>query len=115
MYYNNPFGAWAESSSASGASVFGALPYPTDPANLQTFYFTNLNPTIFNSTVVGPRAQPCYQVATDAQNPGYTVIKNAEGRSISLIEWQQHPYVEVRGIVSKRAIGSWLRLSASQE
>ncbi|KAH6917918.1 hypothetical protein BKA70DRAFT_1175220 [Coprinopsis sp. MPI-PUGE-AT-0042] len=113
MFYNNPFGSWTDGKSNS-ASVFGALPYPTE-ANLVQFFFTNYNPNIFNASVYGPNAQLYYRVVTDNQMPGYTVIKDAQGQNLTLIEWQQHPFVEVRGSLSKRSVAQWLPLSPNQE
>lgn len=53
-----------------------------------------------------------YQVVTDSSMPGYTVIKNAEGTKISLIEWQAHPFVEIRGMLAKQNVMNWLRISS---
>lgn len=114
MFYNNPFSSWSEGA-ASSSSVFGALPYPTDPANLVAFYFTSFSPDIFNCAIVGPKAQKYFSIVTDSQMPGYTVIKNAEGRNVSLIEWQTHPFIEVRGLVAKQNVNHWLCLSPSKE
>ncbi|KAK0452353.1 hypothetical protein EV421DRAFT_1768465 [Armillaria borealis] len=43
--------------------------------------------------------------------PTYTVLKDAKGRSTALVEWQSHPLVELRGVISKQKAGDWLRLS----
>ncbi|KAF9010118.1 hypothetical protein BDQ17DRAFT_1235143 [Cyathus striatus] len=119
--YSNPFGGWTEagqgpsqnvwSDGVPPPSVFGALPYPSVPSNLLTFYFTSFNPDLLNCAVVGPQGQPYYRVVTDNHMPGYTVIKNAEGKSISLIEWQSHPFIEIRGTLAKQNVRNWLRLS----
>lgn len=82
---------------------------------MTSFFFTSYNPNIFNCTVVGPKAQPCYTIVTDDQMPGYTVVRDMEGKNVSLIEWQRQPYIEIRGMVSKQAIGTWLRLSPNKE
>ncbi|TFK32345.1 hypothetical protein BDQ12DRAFT_617238 [Crucibulum laeve] len=122
MYSNNPFGTWAEAGQGHSSntvwgggapppSVFGALPYPAASSNLVTFYFTSFSPDILNCSIVGPQGQTLYRVVTDNQMPGYTVIKNAEGRNISLIEWQAHPFIEIRGILPKQNVRNWLRLS----
>ncbi|KAJ2925400.1 hypothetical protein H1R20_g11673, partial [Candolleomyces eurysporus] len=118
MFYNHPFEAWSQASGSAqsqGPSVFGALPYPADPSTMTSFFFTSYNPNIFNCTVVGPKAQPCYQIVTDDQMPGYTVVKDMEGKNVSLIEWQKQPFIEIRGMVSKQAIGTWLRLSPNKD
>ncbi|TFK26581.1 hypothetical protein FA15DRAFT_654254 [Coprinopsis marcescibilis] len=114
MFYNHPFGSWTEGQQSSTSSVYGALPYPTD-ANMTAFYFTNFTPNIFNATVVGPKAQVFYRIVTDNQMPGYTIVKNAEGGNVSLIEWQNHPFIEIRGMVAKQNVTSWLRLSPNQD
>ncbi|KAF9446478.1 hypothetical protein P691DRAFT_733169 [Macrolepiota fuliginosa MF-IS2] len=124
MYYQNPFGSWAEAgqgqssgtlwNSSPPPSVFGALPYPSAPSNTVTYYFTSFRPNIFNCSVVGPQNQVYYQIVTDNTMPGYTVIKNMEGKNISLIEWQAHPFVEIRGTLAKQNVMNWLRLSPDQ-
>ena len=117
MFYNNPFESWAQGQSATPSvpSVYGALPYPSDPSTMTSFFFTSYNPNIFNCTVVGPKAQPYYNIVTDNQMPGYTVVKNMEGKNVSLVEWQQHPSIEIRGMVSKQQVSNWLQLSPNRE
>jgi hypothetical protein len=124
MHYQNPFGSWAEAGQghSSGSlwgtspapSVFGALPYPSAPSNTVTYYFTSFKPNILNCSVLGPQNQVYYQIVTDNSMPGYTVIKNAEGKNTSLIEWQAHPFVEIRGTLVKQNVMNWLRLSQDQ-
>lgn len=82
---------------------------------MHSFFFTSYNPNIFNCTIVGPKAQPAYQIVTDNNMPGYTVLKNAQGQNVSLIEWQTHPAIEIRGMVSKQHIKNWLRLSQTRD
>lgn len=36
---------------------------------------------------------------------------DSEGNNIALIEWQNRPLVEVRGVFSKQRAKYWLRLS----
>ncbi len=124
MYYQNPFGSWAEAGNGQSSaslwngtpppSIFGALPYPASPSNTVTYYFTSFKPNIFNCSVVGPQNQVYYQIVTDNSMPGYTVVKNAEGKNISLVEWQAHPFVEIRGTLAKQNVMNWLRLSPDQ-
>ncbi|KAH9478614.1 hypothetical protein JR316_0009071 [Psilocybe cubensis] len=125
MYFNHPFGSWGEmgngqsaSSTWNGAaptpSIYGALPYPNDSSAFQTFYFTNFSPDILNCTVIGPQAQVYYRIVTDNQMPGYTVVKNSEGKNVSLIEWQSHPMIEVRGLLTKQYVRAWLALTADK-
>ena len=120
----HPFNSWSEAGNGQSGSnaldgvaqsptVFGALPYPSDPnySSMISFYFTSFNPNILNCSVVGPRAQTYYRIVTDDQMPGYTIIKNGEGRNVSLVEWQTHPMIEVRGILSKQHVRTWLGLT----
>ncbi|KAF5356763.1 hypothetical protein D9756_006724 [Leucocoprinus leucothites] len=124
MYHHNPFGTWAEAGQGQSTgslwgtspppSVFGALPYPSAPSNTVTYYFTSFKPNILNCSVIGPQNQVYYQIVTDNSMPGYTVLKNAEGKNISLVEWQAHPFVEIRGALAKQNVMNWLRLSQDQ-
>ncbi|KJA25442.1 hypothetical protein HYPSUDRAFT_134643 [Hypholoma sublateritium FD-334 SS-4] len=128
MSFHHPFGGWSEggqgyssanspfSSGPSQPSIYGALPYVSDPAypNMVTFFFTELNPGILNCTVVNAQAKPVFQIVTDNQMQGYTMIKNAEGRNVSLIEWQAHPMIEIRGHVSKQYVKNWLGLTSDK-
>ncbi|KAJ6489949.1 hypothetical protein C8R45DRAFT_901555 [Mycena sanguinolenta] len=100
-------------------SVFGVLPYPTPPSahyvpNLTTFYLTSLNPSILNCSVIGPRSRLHYTISTDSSLAGYTVFKNAEKKSIALIEWTKPPRVEIRGVIPKQETQSWLKISRDQ-
>ncbi|KAF8182050.1 hypothetical protein BJ912DRAFT_1032774 [Pholiota molesta] len=114
MNFNNPFDSWVEAGQGSSSqntpwnvgpsqapSIFGALPYVSDPAhpNLISYYFTSFNPDILNCSTV-------YRIVTDNQNPGYTVIKDIEGKNVSLIEWQAHPLIE--------SARSWLSLTSDK-
>lgn len=81
-----------------------------------SFYFTSYKPNIFNCSVTGQSsAHPQYTIVTDNQMPGYTLVKNAQGKNVSLVEWQQTPSVEIRGMVSKQPISNWLLLSPQME
>ncbi|KAJ7021689.1 hypothetical protein C8F04DRAFT_1040546 [Mycena alexandri] len=129
---HNPFGGWSNRTnhyspygggSGPPPSVFGALPYPTPPSNfpqqnsnISTYYLTSLNPSVLNCAVIdhGPRQRLHYSVSTDNSMPGYTVFKNAERKSVALIEWTRHPRVEVRGAVPKQETKGWLKISRDQ-
>ncbi|KAF8893228.1 hypothetical protein CPB84DRAFT_1326676 [Gymnopilus junonius] len=117
MHMNHPFGSWTESGQG-GSSVsptFGALPYPSDPTcSYSSFYFSSFHPDVMNCVVVGPQGQQLYQVVTDKDVPGYTVIKKADGSNISLIEWKSRPLIEIRGLLSKQPVGTWLGLSGDK-
>jgi hypothetical protein len=110
----NPFSGWAESKKPNGSappSIFGALPYPSTPSKSLKLSFTSFSPSITNCTVVGTRGQVFYHVETDPHNPGYTLLKNASGKNVALVEWQSHPFVEIRGSLSKQHVADWLKLS----
>lgn len=116
MYGSNPFSAQDASNSGSGQppSVFGALPYPSASSPLSdavTFSFTSLSPTILNCKVIGPRNETYFRVATDAS---YTMLKDARGSNIALLEWQNHPTVEAPHLLTKQFVGQWLRLSTDR-
>lgn len=114
----NPFSGWAETRKGMGdgssippPSIFGALPYPTPSSDSLKLEFTSFSPSILNCTILGSQGRAFYYVVTDPHNPGYTVLKNASGKNVALVEWQAHPLVEIRGALSKQNVGEWLRLS----
>ncbi|KDQ51423.1 hypothetical protein JAAARDRAFT_62495 [Jaapia argillacea MUCL 33604] len=117
--YSNPFAGWSNSRGNSAPSIYGALPYvqgapPTiSPAGGGTvhFAFTNFSPSILNCSFVNHTSRTVYSVRTDT-SPIFTVIKDNEGRSMALIEWHSHPYVELPGVVPKQEARRWLALSA---
>ena len=45
---------------------------------------------------------------------GYTIWKNAGNKNIALVEWQNSPLVEARGILPKQQASGWLRLAADR-
>lgn len=111
--YQNPLHAWG----ANRPSVHGALPSTTSaqqPNDLVTFYLTSFSPDIYNCTVIGPQRRPLYYFITDRNMPGYTTLKDGEGKSIALLEWQSHPLVEIRRLFSKQRAKDWLRLSSDR-
>lgn len=124
MYGSNPFAAQDACNSASGQStwgtsmpppsVFGALPYPSSSLPLPdavTFSFTSFSPTILNCKVVGPRSEMYFRVVTEAS---YTMLKDARGSNIALLEWQDHPTVEAPSLFTKQPVRHWLRLSTER-
>ncbi|KAF8633162.1 hypothetical protein AX17_004663 [Amanita inopinata Kibby_2008] len=113
----NPFSSWADAKNDNGStppSIFGALPYPSAPSNSTIFYLTSFNPTIFNCSVVGTQGQVYFQVVTDPHNPGYTVLRNASGKNVALVEWLSPPLIEIRGVLSKQNISEWLKLASDR-
>lgn len=121
MYHNHPYDGWASSGHGQSSpwpgspppSVLGALPYPAapTPSNLITYHITAFSPSVFNSKVAGPDGQVHFNITTDNEMPGYTVVKNMRNNSIALIEWRSSPFIEIRGLLSKQKINNWLRLS----
>lgn len=124
MNVNNPYAqaGWSNSAnpnavnvngSGSSPSTFGALPYSAPPSSppLLTFLFTAFTPDILNSTLLGPQSRPYLRVVTDTATSGHSIFQNTEGNTVALIEWQQHPVVEVSGIVSRRYASQWLGLA----
>ncbi|KZP26361.1 hypothetical protein FIBSPDRAFT_1005042 [Athelia psychrophila] len=120
MAYNqNPYDNWNTGSGGGSSSIIGALPYtnssyPLPPTDLVTFTFTSLNPTILNCTVLGPNNRVHFSVSTDASMAGYTVFKGADSQKIALIEWQNTPLLEARGLLQKQQINNWLRLASDR-
>ncbi|KAM6503319.1 hypothetical protein JOM56_000262 [Amanita muscaria] len=111
----NPFSSWADANKNNGSapppSVFGALPYPQTASNELPLLFPSFNPSDLNCAAVGAHGQVYYNIVTDPHNPGYTVVKNASGKNMALIEWQSHPLVEIRGVFGKQPVKDWLKLS----
>ncbi|KAJ6562291.1 hypothetical protein B0H19DRAFT_943452 [Mycena capillaripes] len=93
-------------------SLFGALPYPsrTPAPTLVPFRFASFNPTIFKSTVTGPPHSRVYFRITNP-TPAFSVFYDATDEPLIIIEWLEHPVVEIRGIVTKRHTSSWLALA----
>ncbi|KAN0084239.1 hypothetical protein V8E55_007743 [Tylopilus felleus] len=117
VYGTDPFSA-QNATNTGAASIFGALPYPgsassVDPPiySLVTLRFMSLNPSILNCSVVGPNNGIYYRIVTDASAPGITLVINAAGQNIALVEWRSHPTVEAQVIGAKLHVGQWLRLS----
>lgn len=115
MYSNG----WNTSDGSNDASNFqeqqssqGVTPFSSSPSvpSVQ-FYITSFTTPILNCTVLGPDQRPLMYVVTDPQMPGYTFFRSVRGQSIALIEWQNHPLVEVNGVLSKRRVKDWLKLS----
>ncbi|KAG6810776.1 hypothetical protein H0H92_010404, partial [Tricholoma furcatifolium] len=119
--FNHPYDRWTESGNGASSpwpqtpepSILGALPYPTVSygSTLVTYKITNFAPHVLNSSVIGPDGRVCFAICTDEQMPGYTAIKNAQGNPIALIEWKSSPVIEIRGLLSKQPVHSWLSLS----
>ncbi|KAG6854509.1 hypothetical protein C0991_006111 [Blastosporella zonata] len=124
IYHNHPYDGWAEAGQGLSSpwpqtpapSILGALPYPTvsHASSLVTYHISNFAPHVLNSKVVGPDGRMCFTISTDHDMPGYTTVKNAQGNAIALIEWKSSPIIEIRGLLSKQPVRSWLRLSSDR-
>ncbi|KAJ7668025.1 hypothetical protein B0H17DRAFT_950228 [Mycena rosella] len=124
----NPFaqGGWSNSYNSNAVnnnqwgtspSVYGALPYSTPPTTTPqfiTFTFSPLDGTILNSIVIGPHSRTYFRITTDSTSSGFSVVQNPKLESVTLVEWRNHPIVEVRDIVSKRSTSQWLALSSDK-
>ncbi|KAJ6540137.1 hypothetical protein DFH09DRAFT_1249541 [Mycena vulgaris] len=118
MYsHTNPYATWSNSNVRRAVpgvpSVHGALPFAADPSasNLVTFYFTAFKPTILNCTVIGRNTYAYFKITTDPSMPGYTAVKNPDGKIIALVEWKDRPLAEIRDVFSKQRVSEWLTLS----
>jgi hypothetical protein len=121
MSIGNPLAqGWADNETLSAddfvlTPVFGALPYALprtpSPPPFTTYRFVSETNSILNSVVLDPSSNRCYEVTTDPEMPDYSILKNAKGKSVALIEWKSHPDVEVRGALQKQAVKDWLKLS----
>lgn len=97
-------------------SIFGALPFstPVPAPTMLSFTFTSFNPNILNSTVTGPQSRVYFQLTTDTPTVGFTVVFDAAGQPVAVIEWLDQPVVEIRGILAKRAASQWLSLAQNR-
>ena len=123
----NPYGQaeWASTGSSSqyptlSPSIYGALPGsgsgPSSPNDfLLTFHFA-YNPTITNCTVTGPNNRTYFSIIDNNPATGFTLFQNGEGKSTAIIEWRRAPgtIVEIRNIVEKQPVSTWLALSADK-
>ncbi|CAK5283434.1 unnamed protein product [Mycena citricolor] len=104
--WNHPNGASAP------PSVFGALPSVAKALpTFFTFRFTSFNPSIMNCTVMGPQATAYFRIITDTPMAGVSVFQNATGGTFSLVQWNQHPDVEIQGVAARQPTSSLLSLS----
>ncbi|KAJ7780866.1 hypothetical protein DFH07DRAFT_950088 [Mycena maculata] len=97
-------------------SIFGALPFPTSPSapTLLSFSFASFNPTLLNSTVTGPQSRVFFNITTDSPTVGFSVFRDPATHPVVIIEWLEHPVIEIRGILSKRHTSEWLALSQNR-
>ncbi|KAJ7698063.1 hypothetical protein B0H17DRAFT_927786 [Mycena rosella] len=74
---------------------------------------TSFSPTIMNCIVVGPQSRPYFRIE-DAPILGVSVFQNSNGQNIALVQWHQHPEVEIRNIVTRQRTSEMLSLSPDQ-
>ncbi|KAF8162469.1 hypothetical protein K438DRAFT_1618364, partial [Mycena galopus ATCC 62051] len=87
-------------------SIYGALPSSTPPIITPelSFTFSPLDGTILNSIVIGPKSRTYFRISTDSALSGFTVVQNHKLESVAVIEWRNHPMVEISSIVSRRTL-----------
>ncbi|KAJ3880443.1 hypothetical protein F5051DRAFT_160205 [Lentinula edodes] len=115
----NPYAqaGWGGSSGGNGPapSIFGALPFSSQSTGPSThkFQFTAFNPDILDCTVLGPSSNTYFRVLNNTPSQNFTLFQNREGKSIAVLEWRGSSgvVVEVRDIIRKQFVASWLQLS----
>ncbi|KAJ3969579.1 hypothetical protein EV361DRAFT_998694 [Lentinula raphanica] len=112
-FTTNPYAQAGWASQGSTPSIFSSPAVPS----IHQFRFTNLNPNILDCTVVGPRSVPYFRVTNNSPTPNFTLFQNQEGKSIAVIEWREStgPVVEVRDIIRKQFVATWLQLSSNRQ
>lgn len=123
MNITNPYAQWRSGSgycngSSPLPSLHGALPFTSEGSkpDIHHFHFTLFNPDILNSTVIGPRSRPYFRIISiPSQNS--TLIQDCDAGSVAVIEWSESAgaTVEIRDIVHKQLVSSWLPLSADKK
>ncbi|KIK02655.1 hypothetical protein K443DRAFT_511697 [Laccaria amethystina LaAM-08-1] len=86
--------------------TFGALPSQngSTPTKL-TFEF----PDVLNCAVTGPGGKTYLSIVS---NNASTLISKPNGEPVARVEWQAQPLVEIRNVVGRQLVSSWLPLSA---
>ncbi|KAF8646149.1 hypothetical protein AX16_007381 [Volvariella volvacea WC 439] len=125
MFANNPYAqaGWTNAANPNAIQdptwntmvgvppTFGALPnIGPNNTSILTLYFTQFNPNILNSTVIGPNNEPCYKVISAHGRTAIQRLKN-DGRVVSTIEWNQPPMIEVDGIATCQEARKFLAAS----
>ncbi|KAE9394330.1 hypothetical protein BT96DRAFT_827877 [Gymnopus androsaceus JB14] len=123
MNITNPYAqaGWSSSGNSNGSapppSIFGALPWfseDSDPSSSISLHL--FNPDILNSTLMGPQSRPYFRVINNAPSRDFTLIQNRDGGSVAIIEWRESgAVVEVRDIIRKQLVSTWLPLSGDQK
>ncbi|TFY59544.1 hypothetical protein EVG20_g7758 [Dentipellis fragilis] len=102
-------------------SVFGALPSFNStipklppPSEFVMYHITGFSPTILNASVVGPRGQTHLRIITDLANPHHTIWRDAQRRTVAMVDWGTRSTVEMPGLLARQSVRSWLRLSSDR-
>lgn len=123
MYSTNPYAqaGWSTGSSGSAPlpSIFGALPFSGQSSgpSIHQFEFANPDPDILNCTVIGPQSKTYFRILNNTPSRNFTLVQNRDGASIAVIEWRQSPgaVVEIRDIIRKQLVSTWLPLSEDRK
>ncbi|KIK54834.1 hypothetical protein GYMLUDRAFT_176576 [Collybiopsis luxurians FD-317 M1] len=122
MNITNPYAqaGWAGSNgSAPLPSIYGALPFssPSSGPSIYQFQFVSFSPDILNCTVLGPQSKPYFRLVDNAPSHNFTLLQDRDGKSLAVVEWRQSPgaVVEIRDIIRKQLVSSWLPLSADRK
>ncbi|TEB18148.1 hypothetical protein FA13DRAFT_1711925 [Coprinellus micaceus] len=103
---------WFPNSAQSGPT-YGALPAPSSGEGFRySFDFIPAQPTVLNSTVLGPGHNVYFRVVTT--NDGITTILKPRDQLLARIEWGSEPTVEIREGCSRQRASQWLPLSQDQ-
>jgi hypothetical protein len=75
-----------------------------------------MNPTILDSTVIGPRSLVYYRIGSSLANGVFTtLVKDNHGANVAVISWQQsRPVLEFRGLPGRQKVREWLPMSSDQ-
>ncbi|KAA1472030.1 hypothetical protein DENSPDRAFT_153917 [Dentipellis sp. KUC8613] len=102
-------------------SVFGALPSFNStlpklppPSEFAMYHITGFSPTILNASVVGPRGQTHLRIITDPASPHHTIWRDAQRRTVAMVDWGTRSTVEMPGLLARQSVRSWLRLSSDR-
>lgn len=77
-------------------------------------FIFNFNHTVLNSSVVGPRDREYFTIMHNTPNRSNTLFRDAEGRSIAMIDWNGTPKVEIHALLQRQNASSWLALSTDR-
>ena len=86
--------------------TFGALPSQSGSTTTKlTFEF----PDVLNCSVTGPGGKTYLSIVSHNTS---TLISKPSGEPVARIEWQAQPWIEIRNVVERQLVSTWLPLSA---